>query len=835
MSLAPLVRNALAASSLLWLAGSAAAESPAALRDELRRFGETGGVLYLAAHPDDENTELITYLSRGRGMRTAYLSLTRGDGGQNELGRDFDASLGVLRTQELLAARRLDGGRQFFTRAIDFGFSKSPEETLRIWDHQAVLGDVVRVIREFRPDVIITRFPIPPGSGGHGHHTASAILAVEAFRIAGDPKAFPEQIVEGLASWTPKRILWNAFNFGGGPLPLSGPVFQVDIAGSDPVTGESFGSIAARSRAMHKTQGLGGFTSRVGGGPNVQNFLLLGGEPAAHDFFDGVDTSWNRVAGGAEIGSLAAAALAGFHDDNPAASVPALLAVRAKLAALPTDPLVAEKRHDLDKLILDCIGLHAETIVDQAELVPGEKFVLHHEISVQAAVPVRWIGVRHAGSTVWPAGQIVSLSPGETVRRESGAEIPSDAPLSQPYWLREAPATGLYAVNEPTLIGRPENPPEFPVEQLLEIGGQEFAVETDPVQLVAGAAEAAARRPITVIGPVSLAWDHPLALLAPGSTHAVDLELTPARPGVSGTLEVKTPDGWQVAPVRQEFALGAPGESHRFHFEVTAPGAVGDEHISVLAQVGPRHYHRGRQMLSYAHLPLELLQSDAALHVVSLDVKVEAPKVGYVAGAGDSVADAMAALGCAVVPLTGADLAPEKLSGLSAVVFGVRAFNERSDLTGHLPALWTWVEAGGTVIVQYNRPNGLKATPLGPYELSIAGNAPRLRVTDETAPVTFLAPDHSALNRPNRIGAEDFAGWVQERGAYFPSQWDESRYTAILAMNDPGEAPLQGSLLVARDGKGYFVYTGLSFFRQLPAGNPGAYRLFANLLSLGKP
>ena len=351
-----------------------------AIAQDLRSFGTTATVLHIGAHPDDENTELITWLSLGRGYRAAYLSLTRGDGGQNELGKDFDEKLGVARTQELLAARRLDHGRQFFTRAIDFGYSKTPEETLRFWDRDAVLGDVVRVIRQFRPDVIVTRFPVPPGSGGHGHHTASAILALEAFKLAGDPKAYPEQLAQGLTVWQPKRILWNVFRFNpGAPLPLNGPVFQQDIAGTDPVSGETFSAIAARSRAMHKTQGLGGFTSRNPTGPNVQNFMLLDGLPATSDLLDGIDTTWARYPGGAEVGELAAAALAQFKPDDPAASVPALLVLRAKLAALPggepgrttADPLVTDKRAQLDRILQSCLGLKVETTTASAEVVPG--------------------------------------------------------------------------------------------------------------------------------------------------------------------------------------------------------------------------------------------------------------------------------------------------------------------------------------------------------------------------------------------------------------------------------------------------------------------------------
>ncbi|MBI1841689.1 MAG: PIG-L family deacetylase, partial [Verrucomicrobia bacterium] len=376
--------------------GRAAEPSPAAsILQALRGFREMGSVLHLAAHPDDENTQLITYLARGRGYRTAYLSITRGDGGQNEIGPEFDEKLGVARTQELMAARKLDGGRQFFTRAIDFGFSKTPEETLRLWDRQQVLSDVVRVIRTFRPDVIVTRFPIPPGSGGHGHHTASAMLAVEAFKVCGDASAFPEQLAEGLKPWQPKRVLWNG---GGGGAAVGGATVRVDIGGADPVTGESFAAIAGRSRAMHKTQGFGNAGGGGGGGrggPNAQTFTLLAGEPATNDLMDGVDLTWRRVSGGAAIGKLVEETIADFKTDDASASVPALLAIRAKLAALASDPVVDDKRQQLDGILKKCLGLSVETIVPAPEVTPGEAVKLAHTATVLAKIPIRWLAVRY--------------------------------------------------------------------------------------------------------------------------------------------------------------------------------------------------------------------------------------------------------------------------------------------------------------------------------------------------------------------------------------------------------------------------------------------------------
>jgi LmbE family N-acetylglucosaminyl deacetylase len=809
---------------------------PAAIAQELRFFRTTGSVLYVAAHPDDENTELITAFSRGRGYRTAYLSLTRGDGGQNELGPEFGEKLGVARTQELLAARRRDGGQQFFTRAIDFGFSKSPEETLGIWDRSQVLGDVVRVIRKFQPDVIITRFPIPPGSGGHGHHTASAILAVEAFKLAGDPLAYPEQIAQGLKPWQPKRVGWNRWDPqpGRDPGPLTGPTVRFDIGGVDPVSGEPFGTIANQSRAMHKTQGLGGFATRAGGpGPNLQNFLLLAGDPPAADIMDGVDTTWSRVPGGAELIPLIDAAIAGFNLANPSASVPALLTLRTKLQTLPRDALIDDKRRAFDRIIQSCLGLVVETTLPQAEEVPGEKLSLRHKATVTSLFPVRWISVRYP-SLKAELKIRTDLAAGQPVSRDTTRALPRSTPLSQPYWLRHEGTTGMFQVDDPLLIGEPENPPAFPVEFVFEVGGQTIAMADEPVQLMAGAPPAQAQRRLTVIPPVSLGFASELELFAPGAIKEVTVEITAARAGSTGTLRLDAPADWKIYPATHPFNLARIGDKSRLSFKVTAPDQTGSANLIASAEIGGVRYGTERYLLNYAHLPLQLLQHSAQIKAVSCDFRIRGQRIGYLPGAGDSLAENLTQLGYAVTPLTGADLTPEKLHGLDAVVIGVRAFNERDDLAQNLPALYAWVEAGGTVVAQYNRPNGLKAPQLGPYKLSIEGPAPALRVTDETAPVTILAPDHPVLNSPNKIVPADFDGWVQERGAYFPSSWDEEHYVPIFAMNDPGEKPLKSSLLIAKHGKGYYVYTGLSFFRQLPAGTPGAYRLFANLISLGK-
>jgi len=834
-----------AALGLAALAGSSdlvhAAEPPtgAAILQQLRSFANTGRVLYVAAHPDDENTQVITYLARGRGYRTAYLSLTRGDGGQNLLGPQLGEALGVARTQELLAARRLDGGRQYFTRAKDFGYSKNAEETLNVWDRQGVLSDMVRVIREFRPDVIITRFS-PKPAPTHGHHTASAVLAVEAFRLAADPAAFPEQLRE-LKPWQARRVVHNVgrgvatANPGAGMAVAGSPanvpdgpgVVKVDVGGRDPVSGESFASIAARSRGMHKTQGFGKGGPPVDEGPRIEPFVLLAGDAATSDLLDGVDTTWNRVPGGAEIARSTDEAIATFDVQDPAASVPVLLALRRRLAALPADPLVHDKRAQLDRIIRACLGLEVDTVVDRAEVVPGETVKLRHTAVVRSRIPVRWTAVRYPGAhrTIDKAA---TLRPNQPVTREISLVVPASTPPSQPYWLRAEGTAGLFEVDDPSLIGRPESPPALPLEYVFEVGGQTLVIAGEPMP-AADPAKPALRRRLQIIAPVSLRFIAGVQLFAPGAARPVTVELTAARPRAAGTVQLTAPAGWTVTPRSRPFRLAAPGEQARVLFTVTAPPLAAAASLGASVEINGRRFDQERIEIRYDHLPLQLLQPPARAKAVSLELAIRGRHVGYLPGAGDGVAAALEQMGYEVTPLAGADLAPERLRGLDAVVIGIRAFNVRTDLAERLPALFAWVEAGGTVVAQYNTLDGLREDWLAPFRLRLS----RDRVTDEHAPVTLLAPEHPVLTTPNRITAADFEGWVQERGLYFPDQWDE-RFTAILSCGDAGETPLTGGLLVARHGKGYFVYTSLAWFRQLPEGVPGAYRLFANLVSLGK-
>jgi LmbE family N-acetylglucosaminyl deacetylase len=805
---------------------------PSAILQDLRSFDTMGSALYVAAHPDDEDTQLITFLARGRHYRSAYLSVNRGDGGQNVLGPEFGAELGVIRTEELLAARRLDGGEQFFTRAIDFGYSKDYRETLRIWDHQQVLSDVVRVIRTFQPDVVIAGFSTNQTPGQHGHHIASAILAGEAFKLAGDPKAFPDQL-DYLKPWQPKRILQRSGGRGGGGNSSSGP--RVEISGNDPVLGISFGEIANRSRAMHKSQGFGNFGGfGGGGGARTSSFVVLDGEPATNDIMDGIDTAWSRLPGGAEIGRQADEIIAQFDTNNPSASVEALLQLRKNLQALPDEPLVATKQKLLDKILQECLGLSVATTVPQAEVVAGEPLKLNFAVNLASSRSVHWQSIRFPAT-----GREMPLQDNAPMSAEvnrgkftfaATETLPATLPLSEPYWLRKEPTVGMFRVDDPKLIGRPETPPAFPVEYVFRVGDQTLVATDEPAQAGTESGKFEARRTLKIIPPVSLRCVDEVKLFAPGASREVTVEVTAAREDLKGELSLDTPDGWKVTPAKQSFSLASAGGQKEFSFTVTAPPQAATAEITARAKIGDKTYDNQRIEISYPHIPMQLLQPPARVKAVSLDLAIRGKKVGYVPGAGDSVADAIKEMGYDVTLLNGDDLTTNRLKDFDAVVVGVRAFNVRTDLVSHLPVLFDFVSNGGNLIEQYNRPgNDLKTGQFAPFSLRLSND----RVTDETAAMTFLAPDHPVLNTPNKITSADFDGWIQERGIYYPNQWDD-HFTPILASGDPGETPLKGGLLVADYGKGHVVYTGLVFFRQLPDGVPGAYRLFANLVSLGK-
>ncbi|MBV8858352.1 MAG: PIG-L family deacetylase [Acidobacteria bacterium] len=802
-----------------------AAETQAALR----RLAVAGSVLYVGAHPDDENTALLAYLALGRGARTAYLSLTRGDGGQNILGSEKGALLGVVRTQELLAARRIDGAEQFFTRAIDFGFTKSPEETFRFWDHDAVLADVVWVVRRFRPDVMIARFPTT-GEGGHGQHTASAILASEAFEAAGDPARFPEQLKNGVRPWRPKRLVWNAFNFRPGEVPKDADkMVSADVGGYDPLLGKSYTEIAAESRTMHMSQAQGTPGRR---GPAVNYFAHLKGEPASKDLFDGVDMTWRRFAGGETVAQLLEEAAHKYDPANPSAVLPLLLRARREMSKLAKDePLAEAKLSALDEVIRAAAGLWVEAVAADPYVTPGGEVKVTTTVVNRSAYPLKFetVGASSAGADVLRA----ELKNNQPLTKERTLRVPADAAYSQPYWLREEPSKNLFRVGEQSLIGAPEGPPALsvPVTAVFGEEGEPVTFNVPVLYRWTDRVRGDLYRPVVVVPEVAVALGEQTLVFPDRQPKQVRVTLrNNTGTDAAGTLRLKLPAGWTAAPAELPATVKAKGEEFRATFNVTPPAGASTAEVAAEFETGGKTYTRGMLEIDYAHIPRQTLFPSARAELVRVDLQKRGSRIGYVMGAGDEVPEALRQVGYDVTLLSDEDLEAADLSRFDAVVTGVRAYNTRAALRRQQKRLLEYVERGGTLVVQYNTPDRtLEGVQFGPYPFKITQD----RVTDETAEVTPLAPADALLNAPNKITPADFDGWVQERGLYFASEWD-ARYTPLFASHDPGSPDLKGSTLVARQGKGTYVFTALAFFRQLPAGVPGAYRLFANMISAGK-
>jgi LmbE family N-acetylglucosaminyl deacetylase len=822
-------------------AGPPSQPNAAAIASRLRKLDVVGSVLYVAAHPDDENTALLAYLANGLHVRTAYLSVTRGDGGQNLIGSEQGPALGLIRTQELLAARHLDGAEQFFTRARDFGYSKSPDETLRIWGKDAVLADMVQVIRHFRPDVIITRFsPLP--SDTHGHHTASAMLAVEAFHAAADPKFHPEQLSSTVTPWQARRIYWNRSSWNLKPTDdLSGHV-KVDVDAYDPLLGLSYGELAADSRSMHKSQGFGVARSRA---PDIEYFKPLAddGSPAGHDraatgLFDGLDAGWTRVAGGTRVHALVEKAVRGFNPAAPAASIPALAAIDNALDAVGDVGWRAQKKTETHDLLLACAGLFAEATAPDFRVTPGTAIDVEVTAVNRSAAAVVLEGFRFPfAAEAERLGKPLAGPPKEggaatAFTEKQSVHIPMDFPPTTPYWLAHPPEPGLYRVTDPEWIGAPESS-TLGVELMFSVGGRHLIVTrpiaykwTDPVM-------GERYRPLEVTPVVSIAPDSRVLMFADGANRALSVRVSASAGAVAGTLRFEAPAGWTVQPASAPFSLPAKGAEVVLSFNVRPAGRPAPGTLHAIADVEGRHLSREVVHIVHPHIPIQTYLLDADIRLVPVDLATGGRRIGYIPGPGDEVAAALRSVGYDVTILGDADLdaGPAALRRFDAIVTGVRAFNVSERLRAAHATLMAYVQAGGVLVVQYNTNNRLAplSVPLGPLPFDIG----QQRVTDETAAVAFAAPQHVAVTTPNRLGPADFEGWVQERGLYFADKWDP-HYETPLAMHDPGEPPLSGSLLWTRAGQGTFVYTGLAFFRQLPAGVPGAFRLFANLLAGGR-
>ncbi len=802
----------------------------AAIKQALQRLNTLGTVLMVAAHPDDENTALLAWLARGHHYRTAYLSLTRGEGGQNLIGPEQGDLMGVIRTQELLAARRIDGAEQYFTRAIDFGYSKTAAETLRKWGKERVLGDIVWIVRKLRPDVIVLRFSGTPRDG-HGHHQASAILAKEAFEAAADPARFPEQL-RWVKPWRARRVLWNVFSFQRGRFTEGGEKANVEIDAGEfnPVLGFSYAEIAGVSRSMHRSQGFGAPRRK---GSVVNSLLTVAGEPARRDLMEGIDTSWNRVKGGRAVGELLERAIEEFKPEAPWEIVPLLVEARRKMAALD-DAWIPLKLRELDETLALVAGLWLDVTAASGDVTPGSEVDVSAVALNRSPIEVEWLEFTFGAEQ---REVKAALEYNRPRRVEWKWRVPPNEPYTTAWWLREPKDGAVYRISDPAMIGTADTPPVRTGRFTLRIAGERITLERPLRRRWVDRVLGERVRPVAVVPPVSIAFAEPAILFPGAQPKTVELELTAKVGGAEGLVRLTgVPEGWRAEKPELPFRIERAGETTTVEFRLTPAGRPGRFPIGAEAVVGGRRISSGVHVIDYEHIPLQTLVLPARAALVRAAAHVLARTVGYVMGAGDEVPAALRQLGCDVVLLTTEDLAHGDLGRFDAIVTGVRAYNVRADLRANQQRLLEYVRHGGTLVVQYNvQPRRFFTGAedvlgrLGPYPLQIG----RGRVSVEEAPVRFLAPDHPVLTSPNRIVPEDFDGWVQERGLYFAARWDE-HYTPLFESADPGEEALRGSTLVARYGKGVFIYTGLSLFRQLPAGVPGAYRLLANFVSAAK-
>lgn len=789
----------------------------------LKKLNFLGSALYVAAHPDDENTRVIAYLANERLAATAYLSMTRGDGGQNLIGPEMRDLLGLIRTQELIAARKIDGGEQFFTRANDFGFSKSAEETFEIWNKDEILSDVVRVYRAFQPDVILTRFP-PDERAGHGHHTASAVLAIEAFDVSGKPTTYPNQL-KTFNAWQPKRLYINTGRWWNESINENTPgVLALNVGGYNSLLGESYSEMAATSRTQHKSQGFGS-SGRRG---DAQEFFELTRGDAAKDIFEGVNTTWSRVKGGEKVQPLVEKAIREFDLEKPSQSIPLLIQIRNAIKQVEPGVWRDRKLRETDQLIKDCLGFFAEVSAGYYYGSPGEPVVLNYELINRSAFPVtlkRIVceDVKLDTLLQWPLQHNVPVS--FRVQKK----IKPEKEYSDPYWLREPHSIGLFEVPDERLIGKPENDPALTMMVEILVEKELISVNVPVVYKWTDPVKGEQTRPFEIVPQVFVNLSDPVLVFSDASPKTIRVQIkSSVNHAISGTLTLNVPDGWRTEPATASLIVSGRGEEATQQFVIYPGSEELTGNISASFVTGGKSFNQSIQTINYDHIPVQTLLPKAETKVVRINLKREGSVVGYIRGAGDDIPVALRTMGYEVVDLKNGDINLENLKRLDALVLGVRAINTNDRLRFLMPALLEYVKQGGTLVVQYNTTVDL-GTTFTPYMLKLS----RDRVTDENSEVRFLKPDHPVLNYPNKITSADFDNWVQERGLYFPNAW-ANEFEAILSMSDKGEDPKDGSLLVAKYGNGYYVYTGLSFFRELPEGVAGAYKLFANLVSLGK-
>lgn len=800
--------------------------SSAEIMLSLQKLNTVGSVLYIAAHPDDENTRLLSYLSKEAKVRTGYLSLTRGDGGQNLIGKEQGEMLGLIRTQELLAARRVDGAEQYFSRAYDFGYSKTPEETFSFWNHDSILSDVVWVIRNFKPDIIVCRFPTT-GEGGHGHHTASAILALEAFSAAANPMMFSWQ-TKYVPAWQAKSIFWNTFNFGTTNTTAESQL-HFDVGVYNNLLGKSYGELAAESRSMHKSQGFGSAKQR---GEIMEYFKRIQGDSCKQHLLENINVSWHRVKGGSEIYTLINQCINSFNLEKPYESLPALLNIRNKINDLPFDDDMAVhwkkiKIKEIESIIIDCSGLWIENTANDYMAVPGGDIIIKTEAVSRSPVNIQVNKISYTNSV--DTIVVKRLDWNKSFSLTHKLSLDSGCLYSNPYWLDREHGNGRFEVTDKLMIGQAENNPAINVVYYIQIGNEELEVTRPLVYKYTDPVKGEIYRPFEILPPVTINFTEKVYVYPNKQSGFIDVVVKANKQNFKGELILDAP-GFDLKYDKQ-IKIEKKGDEQVVKIKVTPQSTESSTMLKALIKADDRTFDKSINRVDYDHIPAQFVLSNAEVKLIGLNINIKGNNIGYINGAGDEVSACLRQVGYKVTELSDNMIEHDDLSQYNAILTGIRAYNINERLQVYHPKLMEYIKQGGNLVVQYNTNNriGPVKAVIGPYPFTIS----RDRVTDENAVVNILQPNHPVFNTPNKISNKDFDDWIQERGIYFATEMD-SHYQPLLSLADTNESPHQGSLIVSPYGKGNFVYTGLVFFRELPAGIPGAYRLFSNLLNIPK-
>lgn len=793
---------------------------------QLKKIGNTASVLYLAAHPDDENTGLIAYIDNELMARTAYLSLTRGDGGQNLIGSEQGELLGLIRTQELLEARKIDQGEQFFTRAYDFGYSKSPEETFTKWNKDSVLRDVVWVIRKFRPDVIVTRFP-DYDYYGHGHHSASAILAGEAFEAAADPNRFPDQL-NFVKPWQSTRLLYNSSTWFKPNLEeyyaeTGKKYITVDIGIYNPLLGKTYSEISAESRSMHKSQGFGTDPKR---GEKIEYLEYRKGQEPSNGILDNINNSWSRFDGGKKVDQKIKKIIKSFNPESPSESLTELISLYDLIESINSqDPLITFKKSELKKLIQSVAGFWIQPYAEKFNVSPGDSLKVILSLINRSGSNIKINKIEYPG---FDAGKDLNLElrKGKLSELSTSLFISGDSPYSQPYWLKNPIKDNLFDIPGYKSLGKAEEHARIQSRVWAVINGHDFTFDVPVVYQWADPVAGELFRPVEISPEIALNFSDKSYIFTSGVNKRLSLTVKALKENQSGKVILKVPNGWSVFPSEIDINLEKASEEKVVSVMVIPPDGTVKGKIFTEFRNGNLVNNYGISVITYPHITTQTVLYEASSDLIKIDIARNNEKIGYLPGAGDKVSEVLENMGYNVSILGVEDLAYKDLSRYDVIITGVRAYNTIDELNFLNKKLLEYVKSGGNLIIQYNTNRRLKTKEIGPYPFHIS----RDRVTVEESPFQILLKEHPIVNIPNKIDSADFENWVQERGLYFPDTWSE-KYEAILSFQDPGEDFLDGSLLVTNYGQGTFIYTGISFFRQLPAGVPGAYKLFINMIS----